>query len=71
MACAWLPVTSRGLQPKNVLENGVEKDATLFYTCQWGSCSKPPGTRTPLPRLPEPGYSGWSNSIRLPNGSSA
>src|SRR2546427_6756983 len=51
MACAWLPVTSRGLQPKNVLENGLEKGATLFYTCQWGSCSKPPGTRTPLPFL--------------------
>ena len=29
----------------------VENSGLVPYTFRWGSCSKPPGTRTPLPFL--------------------
>src|SRR6202022_1515864 len=32
-------------------EKRVENQGAVPYTFPWGSCSKPPGTRTPLPFL--------------------
>src|ERR1700731_5300024 len=44
---ALLIVAGRPTGPITWVENG----GAVPYTFRWGSCSKPPGTRTPLPFL--------------------